>query len=52
MDEWWDRQQDRPVCHCEACGGEIYAGETYYIFRDQTLCDTCVQPMVAGEDDV
>lgn len=33
-DYLYDPQQARPVCFCERCGGEIYAGE-------KTICERC-----------
>lgn len=31
-------------CHCDQCGGEIYAGESYYYFDNPELvvCENCV----------
>lgn len=32
---------------CTLCGGEIYAGETYYAINAQTICRDCLPELAA-----
>lgn len=32
---------------CALCGGEIYAGETYYAINAQTICRDCLPELAA-----
>lgn len=44
-----DKQQARPVCWCERCGGEIYDVEDAYFVADEMLCYECMMEVVCDE---
>ena len=33
---------ERPVCFCEKCNGEIYQGEDYYYIAEMNICEDCI----------
>ena len=36
-----DSQEDRPLCRCQKCGGEVYAGETLFEWEGKKVCVDC-----------
>lgn len=38
-----DVQQDPPRGHCEKCRGEIYEGETVYVWDGKRICPDCLE---------
>lgn len=36
-----DEQEERPVCRCPGCGGEVYAGEWLTEWEGRFLCPDC-----------
>lgn len=42
-----DTQQDIPACYCERCGGEVYYGETLYIWEGKRICSDCFEAIVS-----
>ena len=46
------RDDAEPVCHCELCGDDIYAGETIYEIDDNIICEKCIENSrkIARED--
>lgn len=44
-----DKQQARPVCWCERCGGEIYDAEGIWVIADETLCYDCMKEAVSDD---
>ncbi len=47
-----DKQQDKPVARCSACGGVIYPGELCYRvdLTDKIYCMSCITVEEAGDD--
>lgn len=43
-----DSQQDRVVCWCRRCGGEVYENETLYIWEDKRICVDCFRSVVSA----
>ena len=35
--------EENPVCHCDGCGEELYAGDIYYRIGLQKLCPDCLR---------
>lgn len=33
---------DTPVCKCEICGENIYAGEVMYVIEGENICENCI----------
>lgn len=42
---WRDEQDERPVCYCQNCGSEIYAGEEIHTGN---LCGRCFERLIGG----
>ena len=42
-----DVQEDRPVCLCQSCGGEVYAGETLFEWSGKRVCVDCFKRNVS-----
>ena len=36
-----DSQEDRPICLCPGCGGEVYAGEDLFEWEGKKVCVDC-----------
>lgn len=41
-----DQQDGRAVCLCMRCGGELYPGETGYVWEDRRICPDCFKRVV------
>ena len=33
---------DKALYYCKICGGEIYDGDTMYVFENVRICEECV----------
>ena len=42
-----DVQEDSPVCLCQKCGGEVYAGETLFEWSGKRVCVDCFKRQVS-----
>ena len=40
---------EEPFCQCEKCNGPIYAGDLYWDFDGNIVCDNCVDDMSGTE---
>lgn len=38
-----DIQQEKPVCYCGRCMGEVYQGECTYLFEGKEICEDCMR---------
>ena len=36
-----DPRDEDPVCHCQACLGEVYRGETLFEWESKRVCVDC-----------
>ena len=43
-----DTQQDRVVCWCHRCCGEVYEYESMYIWEGKRICVDCFQSVVTA----
>lgn len=43
-----DGQECVPVCLCRRCGGEMYSGETAYLWENRQICADCFQGAVTA----
>ena len=43
---WTDAQAVKPECLCRRCGGELYPGETSYLWNGSQVCTDCFQMAV------
>jgi len=41
-----DPQAAEPAAYCERCQGEVYAGETRYLWEGQMVCEGCLRRIV------
>ena len=41
-----DQQDGNAVGACVRCGGELYRGETGYVWEDRQICPDCFKRMV------
>lgn len=37
-----DPQEERPIAHCDCCGGEIYSFDSYYDIDGDIVCPDCL----------
>lgn len=38
-----DKQQATPFAHCDRCQGEMYKGDTLYIWDGTKICGECME---------
>ena len=43
-----DRQDVVPVCLCDRCTGELYAGEVAYVWQERRICPDCFKAEVTA----
>ena len=41
-----DTQMDEPSCYCQRCSGEVYDGETTYLWDGSKICRDCFRDAV------
>lgn len=43
-----DQQDGDAVCLCMRCGGELYPGETGYLWESRQICPDCFKTVVTA----
>ena len=43
-----DSQQDKVVCWCHRCSGEVYENENLYIWEGKRICLDCFKAVIAA----
>lgn len=46
LDPLRDLQEEAPAAACERCRGEVYSGETMYLWEGEWLCSDCFKAAV------